>query len=83
MAARLVLYTREHCGLCSEMLAAARPVAVRHGLDIDCVDIDRDPVLVQRYNALVPVLELDGREIARYHLDPGALERALDAESDA
>lgn len=83
MSGRLVLYTRERCGLCSEMLAAARPVAARHGLGIEQVDIDADPVLARRYNTLIPVLELDGREIARYHLDPGALERALDAESDA
>lgn len=83
MPGRLVLYTRERCGLCAEMLAAARPVAARHGIDIDCVDIDDDPALARRYNTSIPVLELDGREIARYHLDTGALERALDAESDA
>lgn len=83
MPGRLTLYTRERCGLCSEMLAAARPIAERHGAAIECVDIDDDPDLAWRYNTIIPVLELGGREVARHHLDPGALERALEAESDA
>lgn len=82
MAGRLVLYTRARCGLCHEMLAEARPVADRFGFDIESVDIDRDPDLVRRYNTVIPVLELDGTEIARYHLDPDALERALATATD-
>ncbi len=82
MAARLVLYTRARCGLCDEMLAVARPVADRFGLAIDSIDIDRDPDLSRRYNTAIPVLELDGIEIARYHLDADALERALATAPD-
>lgn len=82
MAGRLVLYTRARCGLCDELLAAARPVAERFGFDIETVDIDRDPELARRYNTAIPVLELDGTEIARYHLEADALERALAAAPD-
>lgn len=82
MAGRLVLYTRARCGLCDEMLAVARPIADRYGFDIESVDIDRDRDLVRRYNTAIPVLELDGTEIARYHLEADALERALATAPD-
>jgi len=80
MANRLVLYTRGGCHLCSEMLAVAGPVAARYGLTIEPVDIDADLDLCAQYNACVPVLELDGHEVARYDLDAAALERALAAD---
>ena len=83
MPRRLVLYTRAQCHLCTDMLAAAQPIAAAHGVEIEPVDIDRDPDLRQRYHVRIPVLELDGREVARYHLDPHALERALATDSDA
>ena len=82
MAGRLVLYTRARCGLCDEMLAQARPIADRYGFDIESVDIDRDPDLVRRYTTVIPVLELDGTEITRYHLDAHALEQALATAPD-
>lgn len=79
MPGRLVLYTRAGCHLCDEMLAQARPVAERHGLAIEPIDIDSDFDLSVRYNTRIPVLALDGTEICHHFLDRAALERALDA----
>ena len=83
MQRRLVLYTRAQCGLCHQMHAAAAPVATRYGVEIECVDIDDDVALAAAYNTIIPVLELDGAEVARYHLDPQVLERALATGSTA
>lgn len=57
----LVLYARADCHLCdlaAKMLDAA-------GLDWRAVDIDTDPVLVERYGIHVPVIARpgDGREL--------------------
>lgn len=41
------------------------------------VDIDRDPELVRMYDAMVPVLCLDDREVCHYFLDSEALLAAL------
>lgn len=81
MRRQLVLYTRAHCPLCRDMLAAAQPVAERYGFGIESIDIDRDPALVRRYGLAIPVLELDGRELARHRVEPRALERALAGEA--
>lgn len=77
MPGRLVLYTRAGCHLCTEMLAEARPIADRHGIGIESVDIDGDPALARRYHVRIPVLAIDGEEICHHFLDPDALERAL------
>jgi len=77
MASRLILYTREGCGLCDDLLAEARPVAARYGLTIESVDIDREPGLRAQHNTRIPVLLLDGEEICHHFFDRAALERAL------
>ena len=79
MPGRLELYTRTGCHLCTEMLEQARPIAARHGLTIELVDIDADPALRERHHTRVPVLLLDGHEICHHFLDRSALERALAA----
>jgi len=51
------------------------------GFEYDMVDIDDDPVLVERYGHLVPVLTLGGRDICHYFLDLAALQATLAARS--
>jgi glutaredoxin len=71
----VVVYTRAGCGLCrrAEELAAreARRAAVRH------VDVDADPALVERYGVRVPVVCVEGVEIAELEVVPGQVRRAL------
>lgn len=79
MTAALVVYTRADCALCDELRARAEPIAARHGVAIESVDIDADDALRRRYGWDVPVLVWRGREICRHGLDADALERALRA----
>lgn len=72
---RVVVYTRARCGLCrrAEALVAreARRAEVHH------VDVDTDPDLVGRYGVRVPVIEVDGVEVAELELAPGTVRRAV------
>jgi hypothetical protein len=54
-------------------------VALRQrGVDFEELDVDTDPALEERYGELVPVLvKADGTEVCHYHLDEGALQKAL------
>ncbi|MGE5597353.1 MAG: glutaredoxin family protein [Hyphomicrobiales bacterium] len=67
MAARPVvtLYSRDGCGLCDEALHYLREFASRLGFDIAVVDITTDDELHRRYMFEIPVITLEGREIAR------------------
>lgn len=71
----LILYSRDYCHLCHDMLAALQVLRGEQGgsFEIDVVDIDADPVLLARFDELVPVLGVSEgtniREICHYSLD--------------
>jgi glutaredoxin len=69
------VYTRDGCGLCrtaEEIVAReADRAEVRH------IDIDQDDALMTRYQVRVPVIVVDGREVAEGRVSPGTVKRAL------
>jgi hypothetical protein len=47
---------------------------------ISMIDIDKDPVLAERFNDLVPVLFVDDTEVCHYKLNKKRLLRILGSE---
>lgn len=70
---RAILYTRQGCCLCDR----AKATLQAHGLTVEEIDIDGNPALRERYNEWVPVVEIDGRERFRGHVDELLLRRLL------
>lgn len=69
------LYSRSYCHLCEQMLTALRNLLPSEEIAITVVDVDNDPVLVDKYDELVPVLlghNPDGSttELCHYFIDP-------------
>ena len=52
-------------------------VCAQHGITPEVVDIDGVVELERRYREAIPVIEVDGAELARYHLEPAVLDAAL------
>ena len=73
----LTLYTRPGCHLCDEMKVVLARCRQRQPFDISEVDISTDPALERRYGRDIPVLLVDGEEIARHRISDGELERTL------
>jgi glutaredoxin len=73
----VVLYTRRGCHLCND----ARALLERHGLQPQLVDIDANPLLRERYNECVPVVEIDGKERFRGRVNEVLLARLLAADA--
>ena len=73
MAPRVVVYTAPGCHLCGPAVDAVRSVC---GSGFTVVDITSDTALEQRYRERIPVVEVDGVERFRYHVDGEEL-RAL------
>jgi len=67
-AGELVLYSREYCHLCEEMLTALRE-QLGTQFPITVVDVESDPVLAERYGELVPLLMWGEAEVCRYRYD--------------
>jgi glutaredoxin len=78
---RLRLYSRPGCHLCEEMKATIARAAQAAGADvaIDEVDISTDAALEARYGLEIPVLEVDGRKVAKYRITAEAARRIVDA----
>ena len=81
----LQVYSRQGCHLCEVLLEALVPM-VRGTFEIEVLDIDTRPEWRDRYGMRIPVVELDGRTICKFHLDREAIadlvEKARDTGTD-
>ena len=79
------LYSRSYCHLCEDMLAALHALqSPRHPFTVAVIDIDAaaaagDPVPLQRFDDLVPVLfsQLQAAELCHYFLDEAVVKHHL------
>jgi hypothetical protein len=74
MGSRVVVYTAPGCHLCGPAVEVVRAVC---GSDFAVVDITTDTALERQYRERIPVIEVDGIERFRYHVDTKGLRAAL------
>lgn len=76
----ITLYTKPGCHLCEAVEQVIE--RVRRDVPFDFIrrDILDDPHDLTTYGELIPVVLLDGREIARYRLSEAALRSALQSK---
>ncbi len=77
MSGQLTLYYRQECHLCEDMVTHLGRLHGELAFELDLVDIDKDPVLRQRYNEQVPVLVQGPTVLSRFFLDEASLRTAL------
>jgi Glutaredoxin-like domain (DUF836) len=75
--ALLVLVGKPGCHLCEVMHGVAAPVAAEMGLTLVERDLVSDPELDALYRHDIPVLLLDGREVARHRVSAEDLRARL------
>ena len=73
MPPQVLLFTRTGCHLCDE----AEAILIRHGLSPQKLDVDANPVLLERYDTCVPVVVIDGKERFRGQVNEVLLKRLL------
>ncbi|MDP9174525.1 MAG: glutaredoxin family protein [Planctomycetota bacterium] len=73
----VTIYSRPGCHLCEEVEQVVREVAHRRRFRIEHKNILDDPAIHEQYKSAIPVVTVDGQEIARYRLTAYALEAAL------
>jgi len=78
---RMTFYSRAGCACCETARAVIEPRQKRHGFEVEFVDIDTDPALVEAHGDSVPVIAIDGRVRFRGKVEPALLDRLLDAEA--
>jgi glutaredoxin len=65
---RVVLYTKEGCGLCDQMKQEMRSAGVEELYTLEEVDITKDADLFRLYRYEIPVLFIHGNEAFRHRL---------------
>lgn len=72
----LTLYVRQECHLCAAAEQLLGPLAAGMGVTLELLDIDdpgTDSLLRAHYDTAVPVLHLNGYEIARHRIEPATV----------
>lgn len=69
MGVELTLMSRGYCHLCHDMEVALAPLIEEFGASVTVLDVDADPALEAKYDALVPVLLHGDTELCHYFLD--------------
>lgn len=79
VAPRILLYTKPGCHLCDDMLDQLRAALRGTGIAVAERNIALDLDDYERYKHDIPVLTIDGREVARHRLTAPTLMAALHA----
>jgi glutaredoxin len=74
---KVTLYTKSDCGLCHEAEATLQRLRGKIRFDLEIVDIEADPAAYARYWDRIPVVAVDGEEVASAPLDEQRLKAAL------
>ncbi|MXS78851.1 glutaredoxin family protein [Nitrosomonas sp. JL21] len=79
MKPRFIVYGREECHLCQDMILALHTLQQQVSFDLQIVDIDSDTELIAQYGEKIPVLISadDHQEICHYFLNMTALDDYL------
>ena len=74
---QVTFFTRVGCHLCDDARAAVMDAVEATGAAFIEVDIDSAEDLTRRYGLTIPVVEVDGVEVARYSMTAAALEKSI------
>lgn len=73
------LLEKPDCGLCAEIYRALRRVGLDVPLEVERIDITKDPALFDRYALRIPVIVVGDRELDAAGLDDPTLRAWLRA----
>ena len=80
MNPNFIIYSREGCHLCEDLIDHLEQLAVEHSFGYEVRDIDCNPQWREEYHTRVPVIEYQGQAICEYFLDQTALLACLDTQ---
>jgi hypothetical protein len=75
---RVTLYSRPECHLCEMVERVLLHVAKARPFDLEVRNIDDDPADYEKFKHDIPVVAVNGREVARHQLTAKEFEAALD-----
>ncbi len=77
MQKTILVYDRRGCHLCEQMVASLFQFQQELEYEIEQIDIDNDPELIEKYHVDVPVVLFNDEVIFYHFFDETALKEAL------
>lgn len=72
---KVIVYTRVGCHLCEDAEKLLEKERKSHRFELECIDVDQDSMLREKYNECVPVVVIDGVERFRGRVNEVLLRR--------
>jgi glutaredoxin len=73
----VTVYSRPGCHLCEEAKAEIESASCDGEFTLEEVNIDDDPVLLERYQYDIPVVLINGVKVFKHRVDPRDFKRKL------
>src|SRR4051794_1577985 len=77
----VTVYSREQCPCCEKAYTLLHKYRRRYRFTLDRIDVDRNPMLAERYGLEVPVVTIQGRVRFKGEVNPVFFEGILRSES--
>ncbi|MBD7962956.1 glutaredoxin family protein [Fictibacillus norfolkensis] len=74
---KVILYTKIHCPLCDEAHKLLQKLQQEISFSIESIDIYQDDLLLEKYGLMIPVIEVDGKEVDYGLLSESKVKKAL------
>jgi len=74
---RVVIYSKPGCHLCDEAKAAIQAAGCDEEYALEEINIETDPVLLDRYRFEIPVITIDGVEAFRNRVGSEEFTKAI------
>jgi glutaredoxin len=75
---RVTLYSRPGCHLCEMVERVLHHVAARRPFELVVRNVEENAADLEKYRNDIPVVSVNGREVARHRLTAAVFEAALD-----
>jgi glutaredoxin len=73
----VIIYTRPGCHLCEEAKSQILAARCADLYELEEINIETDPALVERYGVKIPVITINGVEAFKYNLTSAKFREAL------
>jgi glutaredoxin len=64
MTIKLTFFTKENCGLCNEAKEIIQSLRLEHKIEVTEIDIYSYDELLEKYQLMIPVIQINGETIA-------------------
>ena len=74
---KLRLFTKPDCPLCDKAKVALEKIAMKSSIEVEEINITTNMGLFTKYKNIIPVLEMDGKQLFVHQINTSALKRKL------